>query len=149
VIKVGVTTEEQLLRESSVRLPIVDVGLPLVAFDWITPRLVPFHVQLPLQLCLLGEKLHRRNTEIRQLPGDPQGGRRATLSRFVFGPMLVRDHRHRFGCCRRWQAEPPLRGPARRGPAADSGPVPAYHGAFTTWWQRFLIAVGLLLLWLL
>jgi uncharacterized protein YjbI with pentapeptide repeats len=150
-ITVGATTDEQLLRESPVSLPIVGVDLPLFAFYWIAPLLfVLFHFNLLLQLCLLSEKLHRLDTEIRRLPDDAQGERRAAVSQFVFSQMLIGDH------CRplirvllqliAWTTFVVL--PIAVLLLTQIQFLP-YHDAFTTWWQRFLIVLDLLALWLL
>jgi uncharacterized protein YjbI with pentapeptide repeats len=150
-VTVGATTDEQLLRASPVRLPIVDVGLPLVAFYWIAPLLfVLFHFNLLMQLYLLSEKLHRLDLAIGQLPADEQHERRATFSQFVFSQMVLGGHRSRLirmllqaiG----WTTLVVL--PIAVLMLTQIQFLP-YHGAFTTWWHRFLIVLDLLLLWLL
>jgi len=150
-ITVGATTDEQLLRASPVRLPIVDVGLPLVAFYWIAPLLfVLFHFNLLMQLYLLSEKLHRLDLAIGQLPADQQRERRATFSQFVFSQMLLGGHRSRLIRmllqAMGWTTLVVL--PIAVLLLTQIQFLP-YHGAFTTWWHRFLIVLDLLLLWLL
>jgi uncharacterized protein YjbI with pentapeptide repeats len=150
-ITVGATTDEQLLRESPVRLPIVDVGLPLVAFYWIAPLLfVMFHFNLLMQLYLLSEKLHRLDAAIRRRPDDAQRERRATLSQFMFSQMLVGAHGSRLIRVLlnviAWITFVVL--PIAVLLLVQIQFLP-YHDLFTTWWHRLLIALDLLLLWLL
>jgi hypothetical protein len=96
-ITVGATTDDQLLRGSPVRLPIVDVGLPLIAFYWIAPFLfVLFHFNLLMQIYLLSEKLHGLDLALRRLPEGAQRERRANVSQFVFSQMLIGGHRSRL-----------------------------------------------------
>ncbi len=153
-ITVGATTDEQLLRESPVRLPIVDVGLPLMAFYWIAPLLfVLFHFNLLVQLYLLSEKLRWLDCDLRGLPDEP--ARRATLSQFVFSQMLIGEHRRPENGRSviqfllnviAWTTFVVL--PIAVLLLTQIQFLP-YHHPYTTWWQRFLIAADLLLLWLL
>lgn len=86
----GSTTHEQLLRESPVTLPLLNVGLPLVGFYWVAPALfVLLHLNLLLQLILLAGKLHRLNEAIAQIGGEErQKDERAKLFPFPFTQML-------------------------------------------------------------
>jgi hypothetical protein len=153
-ITVGGTTDEQLLRESPVRLPIVDVGLPLVAFYWIAPFLfVLFHFNLLLQLYLLSVKLRRLDAELRALPDEAH--RRATISQFVFSQLLIGEHNrpHSGRSMIRlllnvmaWTTFVAL--PVAVLLLTQIQFLP-YHDALTTWWQRFLVTADLLLIWLL
>lgn len=152
-ITVGATTDEQLLRENPVRLPIVDVGLPLVAFYWIAPLLfVLFHFNLLLQLYLLSDKLRPLDAAFRGLPDETD--RRATLSQFVFSQLLIGDHRAGNG-------GPTIQALLQLIAWTTFVILPLavllltqvqflpYHDASTTWWQRLLMVLDLLLLWLL
>ena len=152
-ITVGGTTDEQLLRESPVRLPIVGVDLPLFAFYWIAPFLfVLFHFNLLLQLHLLGDKLRLLDDALRGLPDETD--RRATLSQFVFSQMLIGDHHDDNGrAVIHWLLK--LMGwitfvvlPIAVLLLTQIQFLP-YHDDLTTWWQRLLVGTDLLLLWIL
>lgn len=61
-IATGSITHRQLFLESPIKLPLVDVELPLVAFFVIAPALfVVFHYYLLIQARLLADKVARLN----------------------------------------------------------------------------------------
>jgi uncharacterized membrane protein len=95
----GSTTHEQLLRESPVTLPLLNVGLPLFGFYWIAPALfVLLHLNLLLQLYLLSGKLHRLDEVLgdavkqKSLNVKRASERRAQLYPFPFSQMLSGQH---------------------------------------------------------
>ncbi|MGH6900086.1 MAG: pentapeptide repeat-containing protein [Geminicoccaceae bacterium] len=144
----GSTTHEQLLRESPVTLPLLNVGLPLVGFYWVAPALlVLLHLNLLIQLYLLSQKLHRLDRAIR-LVGDVEQAdeQRAQLYPFTFSQMLIG-----------WQREALMRSliwlmvwltvfvlPVVLLLAGQVRFLP-YHDAWTTMWHRFLVAADVLL----
>jgi hypothetical protein len=151
-VTIGGTTDEQLLRSGPVRLPILNVDLPLFAFFWIAPALfVLFHFNLLTQLCLLAEKLRALDQAIEALadPGE-QTQRRLRLNMFVFSHMLIgqqdRPLLRRLLTVMGWTTFVVL--PVLVLPLAQIRFVP-YHDALTTWWHRSLLVLDLLLLWLL
>jgi hypothetical protein len=58
-ITIGSTTDEQLLRISNVTLPLLNIGIPILAFYILAPWLtILLHFNLLLQLYILATKLH-------------------------------------------------------------------------------------------
>lgn len=65
VIATASVTHSQLFLETPIKLPLLDVNLPLVAFFWAAPLLfIIFHFYLLLQLVVLAEKVRRLNEVI-------------------------------------------------------------------------------------
>jgi hypothetical protein len=151
-IAVGATTHEDLLLESPIRLPLLNVELGLFTFYWAAPLLfLVFHLYFLVQLYALAGKVHAFNALLAR--GLAQGDRLALRRRLhVF--MLTQA----------------LAGPAR-GPVprlllrltmwltAVLGPVVLlllfqlrflpYHSEAMTWWHRAAVLLDLLLLWAL
>lgn len=92
-VTVGATTHEQLLRESPVGLPILNVEIPLFGFYWIAPALfVLLHFNLMLQFHLLSQKLRRLQAAIRELPLSQRKLQLTGLDSFAFSHMLIGEH---------------------------------------------------------
>ena len=91
IVIIGSTTDEQLLRISPVTLPILNVGMPIVAFYALIPWLVLlFHFNLLLQIYLLSRKLHRFNAALRGIESESARlDQQARLFPFPFSHMLV------------------------------------------------------------
>lgn len=84
------TTDEQLLRESNVTLPLLNVGLPIVGFYILVPWLVVlFHLNLLLQFNLLSGKLYDLDGYIKKLPVHQQAEQRRQMFPLLFSHMLV------------------------------------------------------------
>lgn len=65
VITTASVTHAQLFLETPIKLPLLDVNLPLVAFFWAAPFIfIIFHFYLLLQLVVLAEKIRRLNDVI-------------------------------------------------------------------------------------
>jgi len=91
------TTDEQLLRESGARLPLLNVELPLLGFYIVVPWLVLlFHVHLLNQLFLLSRKLLNLDAAIARLPERVQRIQRELPFPFMFSHMLIGRHHPSF-----------------------------------------------------
>jgi len=90
-ITIGTTTDEMLLRGSSLPLPLLGVGLPIVPFYVVVPAMyVLLHMNLLLQLSLLADKLGRLNRRIQALPDEESRGERyALIHPFPFAHLLL------------------------------------------------------------
>ncbi len=97
-IIIGSTTDEQLLRVSRVSLPLLDVGIPILAFYILTPWIVVLlHFNLLLQLYLLASKLHLFDSALGSItPATKQDEFREHLFPFIFSHMLVGYHHGRL-----------------------------------------------------
>jgi hypothetical protein len=71
-LAIGSTTDEQLLRVSSLTMPLVGIKLPVVGFFVVAPYLVVLlHLNLLLQLYLLSRPLHALDGALASVPQDP------------------------------------------------------------------------------
>ena len=87
------TTDQQLLKETGARLPLLNVELPLLGFYIFIPWLVLiFHVHLLTQFFFLSRKLHNLNQAIASLPEDIQHNHRELPFPLVFSHMIVGRH---------------------------------------------------------
>ena len=87
------TTDQQLLKETGARLPLLNVELPLLGFFIVIPWLVfIFHVHLVTHFFLLSRKLHNLNQAIASLPEDIQRTHRELPFPLVFSYMIVGRH---------------------------------------------------------
>ena len=66
------TTDEQLLRQSAVTLPLLNVGLPILWFYVVAPLLfLPMHFNLMIELYVLSRRAYAFELELQALvPGD-------------------------------------------------------------------------------
>jgi uncharacterized protein YjbI with pentapeptide repeats len=145
----GSTTHEQLLRESPVTLPLLNVGLPLMGFYWVAPALfVLLHLNLLIQIYLLSQKLHRLDGVL-QLVGDVEWAdeQRAQLYPFTFSQMLIGRQHNRLMRSLLWLMVwlTVLVLPVVLVLMAQVRFLP-YHDALTTMWHRFLVAADVLLI---
>ncbi len=88
---IGSTGDEQLLRVEPVTLPILGVGLPIVAFYALVPWLfVLLHFNILLQHYLLSRKLHLFAAALAEIPeAEVREEQRAQLFSFPFSHLLV------------------------------------------------------------
>jgi uncharacterized protein YjbI with pentapeptide repeats len=88
------TTDEQLLRGSTVILPLLDVKLSIKGFYAVVPwGLVFFHFNLLLQLSLLARKLHVFDNDVDYLSASQAAAFKERLFSFPFVHMLIaRQH---------------------------------------------------------
>ncbi|MCP4654716.1 MAG: pentapeptide repeat-containing protein [bacterium] len=93
-IAIGSTTDEQLLKVSPVKLPLLNVGLPIVGFYALVPwLLLLLHFNLLQQLYLLASKLHPLDAAISTLPDTRERQvRHMRLSASTFSHWLVGRH---------------------------------------------------------
>jgi len=96
-VAVGSTTHEQLLRGSTVSLPVLNVPLPIVGFFVIVPALlVLLHFNLLLQLYLLSLPLHALRASIARLKFEPDRDlERLSLTAFSFAHAIAVRHESR------------------------------------------------------
>ena len=83
-----------LLKETPIKLPILDVELPITGFYQFAPYFyLLLHFNLLLQLCLLSDKLHRFDDAVSSLD-DPiaQNNYSARLFSFAFTHTLSGRH---------------------------------------------------------
>lgn len=155
-IAAGAVTHKDLFLENPVKLPFLNVELPLTGFFGLGPAFfLILHTYVLLHFVLLAGKVGAFHRELEdQIKGDDNADRRANLRhqlpsnifiQFLAGPKDVR-----FG----------LTGWLLRGIAWISlvfGPVLLlvffqlrflpYHHAPLTWWHRFAVLLDILLLW--
>jgi hypothetical protein len=154
-IAAGAVTHRDLLLESPVKLPFLNVELPLKAFFILGPLVfLVVHAYVLLHFLLLAGKVGAFHAELQnQIPEDEK---RAQLRRqlpsnifvqFLAGPREVRTGMVGFL----------LKSVARISLVA--GPIALlvlfqlqflpYHNPWITWWQRIAVVLDLILLWLL
>ena len=93
---VGSTTDEMLLRQSPIKLPILNVGLPIVGAYLAVPLMfLILHLNLLVQLRLLSEKLHAFESVMRSMRLDRKTRemQRNLILPFPFAVMILRDFR--------------------------------------------------------
>jgi hypothetical protein len=155
VIAAASVTHVQLFLETPIKLPLLDVYLPLVAFFWAAPFIfIVFHFYLLLQLAVLAEKIGRLNDIIAS--ADLSENLRHKLRLLLPNDLMVQF----------------LAGPRRRREGAMgfmfravawitvvAGPLflllliqykfLPYQNEFVSWTNRTLVAFDVALLWLL
>ncbi|HHH13407.1 MAG TPA: hypothetical protein ENJ98_04155, partial [Thiolapillus brandeum] len=90
------TTDEMLLRVAPVRLPLLNVELPIRGFYAFTPWVyLLFHFNLLIQLYLLADKLHRFSDAATGLP-ERRACLTARLFSFAFSHHLAGTHHRRL-----------------------------------------------------
>jgi uncharacterized protein YjbI with pentapeptide repeats len=154
-IATGAVTHKDLFLESPVKLPFLNVELPLLGFFVLGPLLfVVLHAYTLLHFTLLADKIGAFHTELQEQITDDQT--RARLRRqlpsnifvqFLSGP---EDIRHgAVGWMLRWIARLSLvLGPILLLVFFELQFLP-YHSELISWWQRLLILADLILLWTL
>jgi hypothetical protein len=154
-IAAGAVTHRDLLLESPVKLPFLNVELPLTAFFILGPLVfLVVHAYVLLHFLLLAGKVGAFHEELRKQ--IPEENTRAQLRlqlpsnifvQFLSGPREVREG---------------IVGFLLKSVACVSlvaGPIALlvlfllqflpYHNAWITWWQRIAVLLDLILLWLL
>jgi uncharacterized protein YjbI with pentapeptide repeats len=154
-IAAGAVTHRDLLLENSVKLPFLNVELPLKAFFILGPLVFPVvHAYVLLHFLLLAGKVGAFHAELREQVFQEE--KRAQLRRqlpsnifvqFLGGPREVREGIVGFL----------LKSVA--GISLVAGPIALlvlfqlqflpYHNPWISWWQRIAIVLDLILLWLL
>jgi hypothetical protein len=154
-IAVGAVTHRDLLLESPVKLPFLNVELPLKAFFILGPLVfLVVHAYVLLHFLLLAGKVGTFHAELQKQVFEDE--KRAQLRRqlpsnifvqFLGGPREVREGIVGFL----------LKSVARISLVA--GPIALlilfqlqflpYHDPWITWWQRIAVVLDLVLLWML
>jgi uncharacterized protein YjbI with pentapeptide repeats len=152
-VAVGAVTPRALLLENPVKLPILNVELPLVGFFAVAPiLLLTNHFYLLLQLLGLGRRIREFNDEIAKTGIGEEGGRRERrkLDTFVIVQMLGGTKEERQGLTNilfRWMAFITLvLAPVALLLFIQLQFLP-YQDQPVTWLHRISLAVDLALLW--
>ena len=153
VVTVGAVKHSDLLRESPIKLPLLDVDLPLFAFFWVAPLMVLiFHAYLLLNLKLMVDNVHRYNAmlKVSALKPDEEDNFRLLLTNFPFVQLLAGTSYSRRGFLG-WLLATIVWITVVLGPLVllllmQLQFLP-YHSSFVTWVQRIVIAIDLGLLW--
>lgn len=97
-ITIGSTTDEQLLRVSNVTLPLLNIGIPILAFYILAPWLtLLLHFNLLLQIYILATKLHALDTTVATLESqERRDDYRRQLFPFPLSHLLIGHHHVRF-----------------------------------------------------
>ena len=150
-ITIGTTTDEQLLKISSVSLPILNVNLPIITFYIISPWLfLLFHANLLMQFYLLARQLQMFNAAITDLDdAEAEVEQRIRLFPFAFSHMLAGDQtqsltKYVFSITV-WITVILL--PLFLLIGVQIRFLP-YHDALMTWWHRVAVLVDLSVIWL-
>jgi hypothetical protein len=153
VVTVGAVKHADLLRESPVKLPLLNVELPLYVFFWVAPLLVLiFHAYLLLNLKLMVDNVHRYNAMLRSgaLKPEEEDNFRLLLTNFPFVQLLAGTSYSRQGFLRGLLATivwiTVVLAPLVLLLLMQLQFLP-YHSSFVTWVQRIVIAVDLAMLW--
>jgi uncharacterized protein YjbI with pentapeptide repeats len=96
----GGVTQEQLLLGSAIKLPVLNVDLPLAAFFFLAPILLfIFHIYVLIQLVLLGRTAGEYNIALDRDVGLARGNAvmRQRLVNTLFAQMLAGSPRERSG----------------------------------------------------
>jgi uncharacterized protein YjbI with pentapeptide repeats len=154
-IAAGAVTHRDLLLESPVKLPFLNVELPLKAFFILGPLVfLVVHAYVLLHFLLLAGKVGTFHAELqRQVPEDEK---RAQLRRqlpsnifvqFLGGPREVREGIVGF-LLKSVAAISLVAGPIALLVLFQLQFLP-YHSPGITWWSRIAVVIDLVLLWLL
>jgi uncharacterized protein YjbI with pentapeptide repeats len=155
-IAAGAVTHRDLLLESPVKLPFLNVELPLKAFFILGPLVfLVVHAYVLLHFLLMAGKVGAFHAELqKQIPGDDE--KRAQLRRqlpsnifvqFLAGPREVRTGIVGF-LLKSIATITLVVGPIALLVLFQLQFLP-YHSAWITWWQRIAVVLDLVLLWLL
>jgi uncharacterized protein YjbI with pentapeptide repeats len=155
-IAAGAVTHRDLLLESPVKLPFLNVELPLKAFFILGPLIfLVVHAYVLLHFLLLAGKVGAFHTELqKQIPEDDE--KRTQLRRqlpsnifvqFLAGPREVRTGIVGF-LLKSVAAVSLVAGPIALLVLFQLQFLP-YHNPWITWWQRIAVLLDLILLWLL
>ncbi len=152
-IAVGSVTHHQLLVEKPIRLPLLNVELPLVAFFLVAPLLfLIFHIYLLMHLKLMSDKVQHYNEVVRELELDriTKDHLRLQLPDFMFVQYLaepsegLKSLMHWLLILVAWLTV--IAGPVILLLVIQLQFLP-YHDAVITWIQRVIIFIDIVLLW--
>jgi len=154
-IAAAAVTHKDLFFENPVKLPFLNVELPLLGFFWLGPLLfIILHAYVLLHFAMLAVKVGVFHAELRAqiADGDARERLRRQLPSNIFVQYLAGPHEVRTG----------IMGLMLRAIAIITlviFPIALlvffqlqflpYHDAWITWWQRFAVLLDILLLWVL
>jgi uncharacterized protein YjbI with pentapeptide repeats len=155
LVAAGGVTHRDLFFESPVKLPFLNVDLPLKGFFWLGPALfLVVHAYLLLHFVLFAGKVRLFDIQLRAQIEDPEvrtGLRRQLPSnifvQYLAGPREVRDGILGFLL---WLIAliSLVIGPVALLVFFQLQFLP-YHDEWITWWQRIAVVIDLALLWTL
>ncbi|HEY8005300.1 MAG TPA: pentapeptide repeat-containing protein [Methylocella sp.] len=155
LIAVGGVTHRDLFLQSPVKLPFLNVDLPLLGFFWLGPLIfLIVHAYVLLHFVLLAGKVGDFDTELReQIPDEDVRRRlRRQLPSNIFVQFLAGSREVRtgvMGFMLRLIAQISLViGPVALLVFFELQFLP-YHDWAITWWHRIAVAADIVLLWLL
>jgi hypothetical protein len=155
-IAAGAVTHKDLLLENPVKLPFLNVELPLVTFFVLAPIIfIISHAYTLVHFVMLGAKVGVFDTELRaQLADAPETGEglRRQLPSYIFVQFLAGPGDIREGGLG-WLLKAVAWISLVIGPVLLLLLIQAqflpYHLAWVTWVQRFAVLADMILLWLL
>jgi uncharacterized protein YjbI with pentapeptide repeats len=154
-IAAGGVTHRDLLFENPVKLPFLNIDLPLIGFFVIGPPLfVIVHAYTLLHFTLLAGKVRDFDAALRQQIGDPvtQARLRRQLPINIFVQFLAGPREARTGgigwLLRLIAWISLIAGPILLLVFFQLQFLP-YHSEVISWWQRFIVVADIVLLWVL
>ncbi|MCB2264137.1 MAG: pentapeptide repeat-containing protein [Candidatus Thiosymbion ectosymbiont of Robbea hypermnestra] len=144
------TNDEQLLKETGARLPLLNVELPLVGFYVVIPWLVLiFHAHLLSQFYLLSRKLFDLDRALESLPTEPARVQRGLIFPLIFSHGIIGTQHPRLI---RWVFGAAVVVTILAAPVALLLAIQwrflPYHGEWITINHQLVLTLDLLLLWL-
>jgi uncharacterized protein YjbI with pentapeptide repeats len=155
LIAVGAVTHRDLLLESPVKLPFLNVELPLLGFFWLGPAIfLVVHAYVLLHFVLLAGKVGDFDTELtKKIPDDDiQNRLRRQLPSNIFVQFLAGSDEVRTGRVGillqliAWISL--VLGPIALLVFFELQFLP-YHNEAITWWHRIAVVVDIVFLWIL
>jgi uncharacterized protein YjbI with pentapeptide repeats len=150
---VGAVTHESLLRQTAIKLPVLNVDLPLVAFFWIAPLFfLLFHFYLFLQLVILVRKVASFDGALRAAveTDEEREEYRRRLDTFLIVQFLIGAEEERKGLTAKLLRSVALITmvilPILLLLQFQLTFVP-YHDAWVTWVHRIAIVIDIRLAW--
>jgi hypothetical protein len=155
LVAAGGVTHRDLFFESPVKLPFLNVDLPLKGFFWLGPALfLIVHAYLLLHFVMLGGKIRVFDTQLREQIDDPEVRTklRRQLPSNIFVQFLAGPREFRDGIIGLllWLIAliSLVVGPIALLVFFQLQFLP-YHDEWITWWQRIAVLLDLALLWTL
>ena len=146
-IIVASTTDEDLLKGSTVKLPLLDANISIVGFYVTAPLfLVLLHLWMLLHFSLICENLHSFIRETRHLPEAKYSLLRQRLDNFTLLHAITHEERHTFREFLVFINALVLGAIPLAGLLMVQARFIAYHDEYITWWHRFLILADIALI---
>jgi uncharacterized protein YjbI with pentapeptide repeats len=155
LVAAGGVTYRALFFASPVKLPFLNVDLPLKGFFWVGPALfLIVHAYVLLHFVMFADKIHVFDAQLRAQVDDPRVRTqlRGQLPTNIFIQYLAGPHEFRDGVIGflLWLIAliSLVIGPVALLVFFQFQFLP-YHDSWITWWQRIAVVVDLVLLWTL